>query len=266
MLRYLLPAALLAAAVAAGGARCLDFIDLSSLLMTVGGTLSVLLISYPTERLTDLARLLRASFTRQKQTREDLAQELKRLARLYRVNGSRALEAQENGIGDPFLKRAVALLVDLEAEQEISEQMESAAEEISARYRSGEQILATLAKLFPAFGLIGTLIGLVSLMREMATQPPEALTASFGLAIMTTLYGAVLANAVVLPLAAKLQAAGEERAAALRLIVEWVLALARGAAPSKVERTLNSLLSSNASELPRPAEPARGWRIFSWGR
>jgi flagellar motor component MotA len=70
----------------------------------------------------------------------------------------------------------------------------------------------------------------------------------------------------VLPLAAKLQATGEERTAALRLIVEWVLALARGAAPSKVERTLNGLLSSNASELPRPAEPARGWRIFSWGR
>ena len=266
MIRFFLPAALLAVAVAAGGERCLDFIDVPSLLMTVGGALSVVLISYPTERLIDLVRLLRASFTKEKQSREELAQELKRMARLYRLNGSRALEAQENAIADPFLKRAVALLVDLESEQEICEQMETAAEEISARYRSGEQILATLAKLFPAFGLIGTLIGLVMLMREMATQPPEALTASFGLAIMTTLYGAVLANAVVLPLAAKLQAAGEEREAAMRLVFEWVLALARGAAPSKVERALNVLSSSNSSDLPRTAEPARGLRIFSWGR
>jgi len=262
MMRYLIPAALIAAAVAAGGESCLAFIDIPSLAITVGGTLGVIFMSYPTERLIDLAALLRGAFTKKKQGKKDLAEELKRLARLYRLNGSRALEAQEKEIADLFLQRAVALLVDLESEEEIREQMESAAEEIAARYRAAHQILLTMGKLFPAFGLIGTLVGLVLLLRQMSAGEPEALTASFGLAIMTTLYGAVIANTVVLPLAAKLQAAAEERAAALRIVRDWALALARGAGASALERRLSAAAFPGRIAQPALTAP-RGWRLFS---
>jgi chemotaxis protein MotA len=266
MMRFLIPAVLVVAAAVAGGESCLAFIDIPSLFVTVGGSLGVLMLSYPTVRLLDLVALLRNVLVNRQPSREALSEELKRLARLYRLHGSRALEAQENAIADPFLKRAVTLLVDLEGEQEIVDQMESLAVESAGRYRAGEQILATAAKLFPAFGLIGTLIGLVLLLREMSAQEPEALTSSFGLAIMTTLYGAVIANAVVLPLAAKLQSAAEARAAEMRIVIDWAVALARGAAPSAVERRLGLASSLNpAPSSPRPATE-RAWRILSWQR
>jgi chemotaxis protein MotA len=263
MLRFLIPAALLAAALAAGGASGLAFIDLPALAITIGGALGVVFLSYPLERLRDLATLLRASLTSAKiEAVEHRGAELKRLARLYRMHGSRGLEAQEKTIADPFLRTAVASLVDLDTAEEMRERMESAAEEIAGRYRAAHQILLTLGRLFPAFGLIGTLIGLVSLLRHMAVTEPEALSASFGLAIMTTLYGVVLANAVVLPLAAKLQTAADERTAALRIVSDWGVALARGAGASAVARRLGAVSSSSAA-APAQTAPARSWRVAS---
>jgi chemotaxis protein MotA len=261
MIRFLIPAALLAAALAAGGTSGL-YIDLPALVITVGGALGVVFLSYRLERLLDLATLLRASFTARSEADEQRAAELKRLARLYRMQGSRGLEAQEKAIADPFLRAAVASLVDLDTPEEMRDRMESAAEEIAGRYRAAHQILLTLGRLFPAFGLIGTLIGLVSLLRHMSISEPDALTASFGLAIMTTLYGVVLANAVVLPLAAKLQTAAEDRAAALRVVSDWGVALARGAGAAAVARRLGAV-SSLPQAASAEAAPARSWRIAS---
>jgi chemotaxis protein MotA len=116
----------------------------------------------------------------------------------------------------------------------------------------------------PSFGLIGTLIGLVLLLRQMGGQDPEALTSSFALALMTTLYGALLANVVALPLAAKLQSVEQERKAVMRAVLEWTVALARGAAPSAVERKLG-LLCAAVIEIP-VKEKSWSKRVFSWQR
>jgi chemotaxis protein MotA len=178
------------------------------------------------------------------------------------MHGSRALEAQEQAVADPFLRAAVAALVDLDTPEEMRERLDTAAEEIAGRYRTSHQILLTLGRLFPAFGLIGTLIGLVSLLRHMSVSDPETLSASFGLAIMTTLYGVVLANAVVLPLAAKLQTAAEERVAALRVVSDWGVALARGAGAAAVARRLGAVSPAPAA-ASAPAAPERNWRIAS---
>jgi chemotaxis protein MotA len=262
MMRFLIPATLLAAALAAAGPSGLAFIDLPAFAITVGGALGVVFLSYPLERLLDLGTLLRASFTAKTEAVEQRAAEFTRLARLYRMHGSRGLEAQEKAIADPFLRSAVASLVDLDTPEEMRDRMESAAEEIAGRYRAAHQILLTLGRLFPAFGLIGTLIGLVSLLRHMSISEPEALASSFGLAIMTTLYGVVLANTVVLPLAAKLHTAAEERAAALRVVSDWGVALARGAGAAAVARRLGAVSSLPAAASAQAA-PARSWRIAS---
>src|SRR5689334_10497687 len=156
MLRFLIPAALLAAALAAAGASGLALIDLPALAITIGGALGVVFLSYPVERLLDLAMLLRGCLTAGKiEAVEDRGAELKRLARLYRMHGSRGLEAQEKTIADPFLRAAVASLVDLDTAEEMRERLESAADESAGRYRAAHEILQTLGRLFPAFGLIG---------------------------------------------------------------------------------------------------------------
>ena len=207
-------------------------------------------------RLRDLAALVRGLWAVQQQSREELAEEMRRLTRLYRLKGSRGLEGQEENVADPFLRRGVGMLIDIQSEENIREQLESATTAFAGRYEAAQQILYTIGKLLPSFGLIGTLIGLVLLLRQMGGENPEALTSSFALALMTTLYGALAANVVALPLAAKLQSVEQERKAVMRAVVEWTVSLARGAAPSAVERKLAALCGA-AAQAPAPE--------MSWG-
>ncbi len=264
MFRFLFLAALLACGFFAAGDAWLDFFDLSSLVITVGGTLAVTFFTFSPGRLADMAALVRALWAAKPQSRRELAEEMRRLTRLYRLKGSRGLEGQEENIADPFLRKGVGLLIDIEGEENIREQLEGAAAEFTARYEAAGQILLTIARLLPSFGLIGTLIGLVLLLRQMGAREPEALTSSFALALMTTLYGALAANVVALPLAAKLQSAEQERIGSMRAVLEWTVALARGAAPTAVERRLAALA---AAEGAAPAkEKSWGRRMLSWQR
>jgi chemotaxis protein MotA len=244
MVRFIVIAALLAGGLVAGGEKARDFFDLSSLLITVGGTLAVTFLTFSWSRLRDLAALVRSVLTEKRQSRADLVEELRRLTRLYRLKGSRGLEGQEENIADPFLRRGIGMLIDIQSEEYIREQLESESMSLAGRYEAAQQILLTIGKLLPTFGLIGTLIGLVLLLRQMTSQEPETLTSGFALALMTTLYGSLLANFVALPLAAKLQSAEQAKKAVMRAVLEWVVSLAGGAAPAAVERRLNALGSA----------------------
>jgi chemotaxis protein MotA len=264
MVRLLFVVVLAACGFFAGGEAWRQFFDLSSLLITVGGTLAVTFLTFSWSRIRDAAALVWNLWTEKSQSREKLVEELKRLTRLYRLKGSRGLEGQEENIADPFLRRGVGMLIDLEGEENIREQLEGAACAFAARYEAAQQIFLTMGKLFPSFGLIGTLIGLVLLLRQMDGSDPAALTSSFALAIMTTLYGALIANVVALPLAAKLHSVEQERKAVMRAVLDWVVSLARGAAPTAVERKLNGL---SRPESYRPtAEKSWSRRILSWER
>jgi chemotaxis protein MotA len=262
MIRFIFVAALLACGFIAGGEAWREFLDLPSLLITAGGTLAVTFLTYSSSRLGDLAELVWNLGAEKRQSREELVEELKRLGRLYRLQGSRGLEGQEANVDDPYLRRGVGMLIDIESEEDIRERLESASLAFVARYQAAEQILLTMGKLLPTFGLIGTLIGLILMLRQMSGQDAEMLTSSFALAIMTTLYGALLANVCVLPLAAKLQSAEQERVALMRVVREWALALARGVAPAAVERGLNAFSFSSA----RSPKEERSWskRVLSW--
>lgn len=264
MFRLLFLAVLLAGGLFASGDAWREFFDLPSLLITAGGTLAVTFLTFPWSRLRDLAALVRDLWSVKSQSRQELAEEMRRLTRLYRIKGSRGLEGQEENVADPFLRRGVGLLIDIESEENIREQLEGAAAAFTGRYEAAQQILLTVGKLLPSFGLIGTLIGLVLLLRQIGGQDPEALTSSFALALMTTLYGALLANVVALPLAAKLQSVEQERRAVMRAVLEWAVALALGAAPSAVERKLAALCGA-AAQAPT-TEKSWTRRVLSWER
>ncbi len=241
MTRFIVAAALLAGGLIAGGETSREFFDLPSLLITLGGALSVTLMTFSWAQLQDLARLVWRLRTGSEENLAGMTGELRRLARLYHLNGPRGLESREPAIADPFLRRGVMMLIDVESEEEIRAKLESEALFSAGRYATAEQILLTLGKLLPAFGLIGTLIGLVLLLKQIPGEDSQSLIPSFSLAILTTLYGALAANVVVLPLAARLQSAWQRREAVMILAAEWVIAIARGDAPAAIERRLGAL-------------------------
>jgi chemotaxis protein MotA len=244
MARLLLAVIFLVGGIVAGGKVWLEFLDLSSLLITGGGTFVVTLLTFSWARLEELGRALLDLFATGRQTAKEQIAELRRLTHLYHLEGLKGLEKQEESIGDLFLRQGIKMLVDLQREEHIRESLENEFFTVCSRYESARQILLTVGKLLPAFGFIGTLIGLVLLLRQIPNLDLHTLPSALSVAVLTTLYGTLLANLVVLPLAAKLQSFAHEREAIMRLVLEGIVLLARGESPALIERKLSTLLPS----------------------
>ena len=245
--RFTISILLLAGSLIIGWELWPEFINVPSLLITVGGTLFVTVLTFSWERVRELGRALYDLLTQEKQIPEARIAEISRLTHSYQEGGIRGLEDQETHIHDPFLKLGVRMVVDLRKERDIQDSLEQEFLSFFRRYDGSLQILLIVGKLLPAFGLIGTLIGLVLLLRQLPTLEPHTLPSAFSLAMLTTLYGALLANVLVLPLAAKLQSFEQEREAVMRLSLEGVVLLARGEPPTTIEHRLRTLLLSPVS-------------------
>jgi len=234
-----------------------EFFDVPSLVLTLGGAIAVTCFSYPRNQLHDLIRAIRALFTAQPQRLQGHIDELARLTHLYRLEGLRGLENQERDLSDPFLRQGVIMLVDLQKGDIIQARLERELASTLIRQEMSRQILLTLAKLLPSFGLIGTLIGMVLLLKNISGEDVRSLPAALSLAVLTTLYGAVLANVVIAPLAARLHAVAVEQETQMGLTLEWVLTLLRGegTAKSKLNRPLlpSDTVISRAPDWAPPA-------------
>lgn len=260
---YLIPA-IFVAAPAAVAVLLPEFIDVPSLLLTVGGAVVITLCSYPRAQTRELGQAIRALFSERRHSAKHHVEELTRLSQLFRLEGLKSLETQERAIDDTYLRKAVGLLIDLEKEEKIRAALENELAETVSRDEMSRQILATMGKLLPSFGLIGTLIGMVLLLRNIAGQDLATLPAAMSLAVLTTLYGAVFANVAVAPLAARLHAVAMERELQMRLTADWALMLVRGENASAISEQLNGRLP--AAEAARA--PERRWNrvVFSTQR
>lgn len=205
-----------------------EFFDPVSLLLTIGGALTATFFSYSRKQLQGLIVALREMVKGHTPSAQECGRELRRLTELYRLQGIRGLENQERHLTDPFLRYGVGLLVDLNNEDKIRLRLEHQQASLSAAHEINRQILATLGKLLPSFGLIGTLIGMVLMLEKLSTLDAKGLPAALGLSVLTTLYGAVSANVVVAPLLSRLQSTAVEREVSMNLIKEWILMIARG--------------------------------------
>jgi chemotaxis protein MotA len=209
------------------------FFDLFSFSFTLGGALTVTCFSYSKTQLKGLLAAVRALFAAApRDNLDDHIAELRRLTGLFRLQGLKGLENQERHLNDPYLRQGVELLVDLHNEETIRARMDHHLARLAGEHEINRQILMTLGKLLPSFGLIGTLIGMVMLLGNLSNQDHGSLPAALGLAVLTTLYGAVAANVVVAPLLARLQSAAVDREVRMQLTKEWVLLMLRGDAIS----------------------------------
>lgn len=228
-----------------------EFIDIPSLLLTVGGAIAVGYFSYPKREVRELLHAVRALFVERHPSIEEQANELSRLTRLYRLHGLKGLESQERLLIDPFLKRAVGLLVDLHRTDRIHAALQNELARVVSRQETSRRILMTVGKLLPSFGLIGTLIGMVLLLRNLSVQDAQALPSALGLAVLTTLYGAVTANLFIVPLATRLHSVSVEKEMQMRLILDWVMMICRGEATAVIANKLDILLPSPEAQRNR---------------
>ena len=216
------------------------FVHLPSLMMVVGGAFCAALVSFPTERLGAVAAVLKkALFTAAREPRA-LVHELVEYADVARRDGVFALEQCAARSSDPFVAHGLHMVVDGCDPELIESTLMSHIDALEARHAEGKALFDNVGRFAPAFGMIGTLVGLVIMLRDM--RDPSHIGPALAMALLTTLYGAVLANLVALPLAEKLARRSRQEVVLKLIAVRGIRAIQCGDNPRLVAQKLNVLL------------------------
>lgn len=226
-----------------GIAGFLSFIDISSMFIVLGGVISGLLISFPLKDLKKIFTVSRQAFTESEQNLPELIDTFVQLSDRARREGLLALEVELENVDDPFIKKGVLLAVDGIEPDVINDIMNAEITALEERHRKGRGMLEKAGELAPAWGMIGTLIGLVLMLKDL--NDPESLGPNMAIALLTTLYGSLLANLVFLPMAAKLALKTEKEVFLKQIIIEGVIGVQSGQNPKILEEKLSAFLSRN---------------------
>lgn len=223
------------------GGSIWDFFDISSVFIVFGGTFAATLISY---RLTELAKFVKVAiqaFIGKPLSYENTIKQLIDLSQKARRNGLLSLEEDEDLINDDFLKQSLQLVIDGAEPEVIADAMDLEIENMKARHEKGQGLFKTLSAQFPSWGMIGTLIGLVQLLK--ALDDPSKIGPSMAVALITTFYGSVMANFVCNPIVNKLSLKSKEEIKQKKMIIEGILSIQAGENPRIMEVKLKSFLS-----------------------
>ncbi|MCX7772638.1 MAG: motility protein A [Clostridia bacterium] len=218
-----------------------NFIDPASVAITVGGGLASTIICFPLANSIQAVKILPLAFRSHKNKMVVTIRQLVELSQKARRDGLLALESAQNEIQDSFLKKALELVVDgIEAEM-VRNSMQLEIDSMAIRHQSGQAYYRTLATQFPAWGMIGTLMGLVNLLKSL--DDPSGIGPAMALAIITTFYGSVLANFLCTPIANKLAGNSADEIRLRELMVEGILSIQSGENPRLMEHKLKTFLS-----------------------
>jgi len=229
----------LAAIIAGGGA--ITFFHVPSILITVGGTLAATLINFPLQKVVGVFAVVKKTLLYELPSPTAEIERIVQLAKVARSEGLLALENVLEEVRDPFLQKGVQLLVDGTEPEVLRDVLTTELEQLRLRHSVGKNILESMGAAAPAFGMIGTLIGLVQMLRNL--QDPAGIGLGMATALLTTFYGSLMANLVFIPLAGKLDMRSKQEAASKQLIIEGVSAIQAGLNPRLIEEKLKSFVA-----------------------
>ncbi len=170
-------------------------------------------------------------------------------AAINRRDGALALEQEIHAIDDAFTIKGLQMLVDGQEAQQIRDMMDLEIQYLQERHSTGKKILEFMGAAAPAFGMIGTLIGLVQMLRSLSS--PDAIGQGMAVALLTTFYGAFFANLIFIPLAGKLGIYSQAERMAMEMITEGICAIARGDNPTSVREKMQAFVSHSRREEVR---------------
>ncbi|MCP5051691.1 MAG: hypothetical protein GY940_31280 [bacterium] len=221
------------------------FVEINSLAIVVGGTLGATLVRYPLSKVAGIAPVLMKTVFNKIESPDEMIKKILSLSVEAKKNGILGLEKVK--IDNPFLKKGVQLAIDGVEPELIESVLNIDISATTQRHESGAGMLLSAGDTAPAFGMIGTLIGLVLMLGDM--DDPKAIGPSMAVALLTTLYGSFMANVIFLPLADKLTFFHEQEMLIKKLIVNGILSIANGDHPAVVQEKLGSFLNPQRREL-----------------
>lgn len=223
------------------------FINAPGLMIVVAGTMTVVLMKYPLSVAMHAIKAAAKAFLHKMQTPRELIEKCVELSNIARKEGVLGLEQVE--IENEFLKRGVMLVVDGNDADFVRKMLSNDINLTIERHEEGQSIFKSIGDVAPAMGMIGTLIGLVQMMANMSD--PKALGPAMAVALLTTLYGAVIANAIALPIADKLALRSKQERITKSLILEGISAIQAGLNPRVVEDLLKTYLPVTQREFAK---------------
>lgn len=219
----------------------MDFLDASSVFIVLGGTLCATLASFSMDRIRRLLKALRVAFGNRKIDLSKDIESIISIANVARRDGLLALEELTDDMEDPFLQKAIMLVVDGSDPELIQSILETDLDFTRERHAENRAILEAMSGYAPAFGMVGTLIGLINMLKNLSDM--NSLGGNMSVALVTTFYGSVLANLVFSPLSRRLKTLGDEEYLQKELMIEGVLAIQNGENPRIIREKLNSFLA-----------------------
>lgn len=225
------------------------YLNLHAVLLVGGGVTATAFIMFDLKTVIGSIRVAVEAFRDKTWSLEAIIDQMVRLSKLARTSGILSLETVEKDIRNPFLRRGIQLAVDGNEEGLIRFIMATDVSFTRERHALGQKVFRQMGAMAPAFGMIGTLIGLVDMLRNM--DDPSEIGPAMSMALVCTLYGAVLANLVCLPLANKLEFRTKEEALAKQVIIEGIVSIMQGSNPKVLKEKLEAFV---------PPAMRKGWR------
>ena len=217
------------------------FINSPSLMIVFGGTAAVVLMNFPLQVVRGLFKVILRTVLFKLSSPSSEIDRIITYANLARKEGLLALESKLKEVDDAFFSKGVQLVIDGFPAETVRDIMELEAEWQRQRHVTGKKMLDACGAMAPAFGMIGTLVGLVQMLQNLSD--PSSIGGGMATALLTTLYGAMAANMVFIPLSGKLEIRANEEGLLRDLMIEGIVAIQSGEGPQLIKEKLKSFVA-----------------------
>ncbi|TVP88702.1 MAG: chemotaxis protein MotA [Pseudomonadaceae bacterium] len=236
------------------------FVNLPGLAIVLGGTIAATFISYPLSEIVRIFSLFRTVLRNEKLYTQHDIDELVKISRLYMDGNLPAVERELDKVSNPYLRSGVQLVVDMTPEEDILDFMQWRISRLRAREHAEAQLFRVMASFAPAFGMIGTLVGLINLMFILGDGDMVQIGQQLAIALMTTFYGILLANLVFKPVAVKLERRTEQRVIVMNMVMQGVSMMFNKRSPALMRETLKSFMANHEDEI-RDLRPIKAGKL-----
>ena len=226
--------------------KLLNFVDLPSIFVVLGGTIATVVASYPTSTIKKIPKQMKILVSGNRYEPLKYINKLVEFSQIARKNGLLALEEKANEEEDPFFKQSIMLIVDATDPEKVKYMLENDLDKLANRHDDAVGIYEKASEKAPAYGMIGTLIGLINMLKGMdMTSGNTNIGADMSVALITTLYGCIFAHLVFSSIAQKLRIRSDEEYLCKEIIIAGVLSIQSGETPKFMEEKLISFLEQS---------------------
>ncbi|QDU55311.1 motility protein A [Aeoliella mucimassa] len=232
--------ALIGGSIIIGGGTFMAFWDAPSVMVVFGGAIAAALICFPLPNFLGVFSVSMKVFFWKVEPIKDVITQIVSLAEVARRDGLLALESKVAEVENPFIVLGVQMAVDGTRPEVMEDILRTELDAVATRHRDGKAVFDCMGRFAPAFGMIGTLMGLVIMLGDMSD--PSKIGAGMAVALLTTMYGAIASNVVFLPFAEKLGFTNRQELLMMEIVIRGIMAIQSGENPRIIEQKLNTFI------------------------